>query len=93
MLKFHQLFNQPLFSPIETRVKSTSKGLSELVRLCFGKALNKSERMSNWDKRPLRDVQLKYAALDAFVLIKIFDFIKQRCCDLSLDFSNFCILE
>ena len=37
------------------------KGLSEAVRLCFGKILDKNEQMSNWDKRPLRKSQIKYA--------------------------------
>jgi hypothetical protein len=37
------------------------KGLSELVRLCFGKSLNKSEQCSNWERRPLRDAQRCYA--------------------------------
>jgi ribonuclease D len=40
---------------------SKDKGLSEFVRLCFGKALNKSEQCSNWERRPLRDAQTLYA--------------------------------
>lgn len=40
---------------------SKDRGLSELVRLCFGKALDKSEQCSNWEKRPLRAPQVQYA--------------------------------
>jgi ribonuclease D len=59
--------NFPLFTEIDktqsTELSEKERGLSELVRLCFGKPLNKSEQMSNWEKRPMRKSQKTYAGI------------------------------
>ncbi len=49
------------YATLKTNTSSKDKGLSELVRLCFGKPLNKSEQCSNWERRPLRSAQRLYA--------------------------------
>ena len=63
------------------------RGLSKLTMTCLGKPLDKRECMSNWDNKPLRPAQLNYAALDAFVLIKIHDFIQSRCKELNVNYD------
>jgi ribonuclease D len=54
----------------------------------LGAPLNKKQCMSNWNLRPLSVEQLKYAALDAFVLLKIFDDLEKRCETLGINFNN-----
>ncbi|XP_060070082.1 exonuclease mut-7 homolog isoform X2 [Ylistrum balloti] len=53
--------------------RKEARGLSELVRQTLGKPLSKTEQMSNWERRPLRPAQVTYAALDAFVLLEVYD--------------------
>ena len=49
------------------------KGLSSLVKSLFGLPLDKRDQMSDWNKRPLTRDQFLYAALDAFVLVELYN--------------------
>jgi len=48
-------------------------GLSELTQQWLGKPLDKSERMSNWARRPLTMSQIHYAALDSHCQVIMFE--------------------
>ncbi|KAM9325596.1 exonuclease mut-7 homolog [Gastrophryne carolinensis] len=54
-------------------VRQPEKGLSLLVKDVLGKPLDKTEQLSNWDKRPLREDQIIYAAADAYCLLEVFE--------------------
>lgn len=47
-------------------------GLSSLAEAVLGCPMDKTEQCSDWCARPLRRSQLRYAALDALVLVDIF---------------------
>jgi len=47
-------------------------GLAGLCEMILGLPLSKVEQMSNWENRPLRQSQLHYAAMDAYVQIPIY---------------------
>ncbi|XP_073412176.1 exonuclease mut-7 homolog isoform X2 [Dendrobates tinctorius] len=54
-------------------IRPPEKGLSLLVKDVLGKPLDKKEQLSNWDKRPLREDQIVYAASDAYCLLDVFE--------------------
>lgn len=53
--------------------KTALEGLSKLCVKQFGKRLNKEAQCSNWAYRPLAPFEIEYAALDAYVLTRLFD--------------------
>ncbi|CAF3969063.1 unnamed protein product [Rotaria magnacalcarata] len=55
-----------IFPYYDALLNSKSRGLSELVRLCFGNPLDKSMQTSDWRKRPLKQAQLIYSDLLIF---------------------------
>lgn len=62
--------------------------LSKTVEKYFNKTLDKRETISNWNNMPLRNKQIEYAAIDAFILIELYNIIKNEDLDnLDLDFD------
>lgn len=66
---------QPQFRDVQRGhgPKKKLPGLSKLAQKILGKPLDKSLQVSDWSARPLTAAQLEYAALDAWVLLRIMD--------------------
>lgn len=52
--------------------ESVSLGLTDVAERYLRKPLDKRSRMSDWERRPLKETQIHYAALDALVLVQIY---------------------
>lgn len=74
--------------PFHPDFGATEQSLSNLVKLCLGTKLDKSNQLSNWQQRPLRKEQISYAALDAFCLFECYDVMQQQFAKLPCDFDN-----
>ncbi len=61
------------------------KGLAGLAEQAFGSPLDKRNQRSNWDRRPLREDQMLYAAYDAFVLIELYNKFFDTCYEKGLE--------
>lgn len=46
-------------------------GLAACVMACTGTTLSKTQQRSKWEKRPLTEAQIEYAALDACILLPL----------------------
>lgn len=61
------------FSTSDPLPRSSDLSLAKLCAISLGVQLDKTEQCSTWHIRPLTPSQVEYGALDAAVLIKLFD--------------------
>jgi ribonuclease D len=54
-----------------------SYSLAGVVAHLFGIELDKSYQKSNWKRRPLTRAQLEYAALDAYITLRVYDELRR----------------
>lgn len=66
------------------------KGLSALCERILGSPLDKTEQCSVWDRRPLRSLQIRYAALDAYVMIMLYEKCVEWAARLDLRIEDIC---
>ncbi|MGI8655096.1 MAG: HRDC domain-containing protein [Pyrinomonadaceae bacterium] len=55
-----------------------SYSLRAVVAHLFGIALDKSFQRSNWRRRPLTQAQLDYAAMDAYITLRVYEELERR---------------
>ena len=60
--------------------KGSLTGLSQITNATLGRNLDKTLQCSPWQRRPLTSDMMMYAAIDAFVLVEMFDRLHARLC-------------
>uniref|UniRef100_A0A1A8QGR2 Exonuclease 3'-5' domain containing 3 n=1 Tax=Nothobranchius pienaari TaxID=704102 RepID=A0A1A8QGR2_9TELE len=85
LLTVHQKIQRTKVSQVQNGSKEVlvgedcaEKGLSLLIQQVLGKPLDKTEQMSNWEKRPLRISQIRYAVADAYCLLDVYSVLSSN---------------
>lgn len=73
----------------DTSCGRSKQDLRQLVTLCLGRPLDKSQQFSNWAKRPLTQPQVVYAAADAYCLIEVYNVLKYEAQRLHIDLYDY----
>ena len=53
------------------------KGLKKMVAIVLGRRISKSQQVSNWNADRLTEAQLRYAATDAWICLKIYSSLRE----------------
>ncbi|MBO5827748.1 MAG: 3'-5' exonuclease [Paludibacteraceae bacterium] len=76
-----QNFSPNNFIDLQKYVKQfgiTDNSLSKIYAIVFNKKISKSQRLTNWEAETLTDKQMKYAALDAWAALVIYQQLKNE---------------
>lgn len=69
-------FNAVNFIELQTMVKEygiLDNSLQKIFAIIFGEKISKNQRLTNWEADKLSEGQMRYAAIDAWSCIKIYD--------------------
>lgn len=81
MLHKAAAFEPKNFIDIQTIIEDYGigdKSLQKIYAILFGKKISKSQRLSNWEADSLSDAQKRYAATDAWAVLKIFEKLSNK---------------
>lgn len=57
--------------------KIADNSLSRLYGILFGERISKGQRLTNWESPELSDAQQRYAAMDAYACIRIYEYLQE----------------
>ncbi|MBP3353395.1 MAG: 3'-5' exonuclease domain-containing protein 2 [Bacteroidales bacterium] len=81
MLHKAAAFEPKNFIDIQTIIEDYGigdKSLQKIYAILFGKKISKSQRLSNWEADSLSDAQKRYAATDAWAVLRIFEKLSDK---------------
>lgn len=81
MLHKAAAFEPKNFIDIQTIIEDYGigdKSLQKIYAILFGKKISKSQRLSNWEADSLSDAQKRYAATDAWAVLRIFEKLSNK---------------
>jgi ribonuclease D len=80
-LNKHHHFKPENLTDLQSVVKEygiLELGLQKIFAILFGKKISKSQRLTNWESHDLTEMQQRYAATDAWAVLKIYQQLSEE---------------